>query len=237
MPIPSKSTPQQSQESSIAAPREALNLDNAITRFNLNLLASFCETNNSANSAIGVQSPKQANSADTLTPNHGLIGQPSSNSMANSFLKSSPTSPIAQNSSIQSSVLNSTLLDRLPDFSFGDNLLATKGAATANHQTNNFSLPKAQSDRSPNDSSIAGTSEMSALSRVSSLASPTSLDHAPSCLPASNQSSQSKSGKSTMAIRCKFGHLGSNKGQFSSPHGFCLGAEEEIVIIRIATGG
>ena len=33
-----------------------------------------------------------------------------------------------------------------------------------------------------------------------------------------------------MQIRWKFGHLGSNKGQFSSPHGFCLGVDEEIVI-------
>lgn len=33
-----------------------------------------------------------------------------------------------------------------------------------------------------------------------------------------------------MQIRCKFGQLGANKGQFSSPHGFCLGLDEEIVI-------
>lgn len=33
-----------------------------------------------------------------------------------------------------------------------------------------------------------------------------------------------------MQIRCKFGQLGANKGQFSSPHGFCLGMDEEIVI-------
>ena len=33
-----------------------------------------------------------------------------------------------------------------------------------------------------------------------------------------------------MQIRCKFGQLGTSKGQFSSPHGFCLGMEEEIVI-------
>lgn len=33
-----------------------------------------------------------------------------------------------------------------------------------------------------------------------------------------------------MQIRCKFGQLGANKGQFSSPHGFCLGVDEEIVI-------
>ncbi|KAH7970045.1 hypothetical protein HPB52_023934 [Rhipicephalus sanguineus] len=30
--------------------------------------------------------------------------------------------------------------------------------------------------------------------------------------------------------RCKFGQLGPSKGQFSSPHGFCLGLEEEIIV-------
>jgi len=33
-----------------------------------------------------------------------------------------------------------------------------------------------------------------------------------------------------MQVRCKFGTLGPGKGQFNSPHGFCLGAEEEIVV-------
>lgn len=41
----------------------------------------------------------------------------------------------------------------------------------------------------------------------------------------------SRQGKvNIMQIRCKFGQLGSSKGQFSSPHGFCLGMDEEIVI-------
>ncbi|CAN8013064.1 unnamed protein product [Ixodes pacificus] len=35
---------------------------------------------------------------------------------------------------------------------------------------------------------------------------------------------------STMQIRCKFGQLGPSKGQFSSPHGFCLGLDEEIIV-------
>lgn len=30
--------------------------------------------------------------------------------------------------------------------------------------------------------------------------------------------------------RCKFGQLGPGKGQFNSPHGFCLGNEEDIVV-------
>lgn len=33
-----------------------------------------------------------------------------------------------------------------------------------------------------------------------------------------------------MQIRCKFGQLGPSKGQFNSPHGFCLGLEEDIIV-------
>ncbi|XP_044254791.1 B-box type zinc finger protein ncl-1-like isoform X3 [Tribolium madens] len=35
---------------------------------------------------------------------------------------------------------------------------------------------------------------------------------------------------SPMQIRNKFGQLGPNKGQFNSPHGFCLGLEEDIIV-------
>lgn len=39
------------------------------------------------------------------------------------------------------------------------------------------------------------------------------------------------SGKlNTMQIRCKFGQLGPGKTQFNSPHGFCLGADEDIIV-------
>ena len=33
-----------------------------------------------------------------------------------------------------------------------------------------------------------------------------------------------------MQIRCKFGTLGEFQGQFQSPHGFCMGRDEEIVV-------
>lgn len=33
-----------------------------------------------------------------------------------------------------------------------------------------------------------------------------------------------------MQVRYKFGTLGPSKGQFNSPHGFCLGAEEDIIV-------
>lgn len=35
---------------------------------------------------------------------------------------------------------------------------------------------------------------------------------------------------SLMQIRCKFGRLGSEEGQFNSPHGFCLGLREEVLV-------
>lgn len=35
---------------------------------------------------------------------------------------------------------------------------------------------------------------------------------------------------SNMQIRTKFGTLGSGKSQFNSPHGFCLGSDEEIIV-------
>jgi len=31
-------------------------------------------------------------------------------------------------------------------------------------------------------------------------------------------------------FRSKFGQLGPGKGQFNSPHGFCLGMDEDIVV-------
>ncbi|XP_076446481.1 protein meiotic P26-like [Babylonia areolata] len=35
---------------------------------------------------------------------------------------------------------------------------------------------------------------------------------------------------SAMQIRCKFGQLGPGKCQFNSPHGFCLGIEQDIIV-------
>jgi len=33
-----------------------------------------------------------------------------------------------------------------------------------------------------------------------------------------------------VTFRSKFGQLGPGKGQFNSPHGFCLGMDEDIVV-------
>lgn len=56
-----------------------------------------------------------------------------------------------------------------------------------------------------------------------------SSEMSPSLSMQSYQSSRSKSIQ-TMQIRIKFGTIGSGNGQFSSPHGFCLGTDEDIVV-------
>jgi tripartite motif-containing protein 2/3 len=46
-----------------------------------------------------------------------------------------------------------------------------------------------------------------------------------------NNHSRSTNPKLTpMQIRIKFGQLGPNKNQFNSPHGFCLGIDEDIIV-------
>ncbi|KAL1459096.1 hypothetical protein WDU94_011104 [Cyamophila willieti] len=56
-----------------------------------------------------------------------------------------------------------------------------------------------------------------------------SSEMSPSLSMQSYQSSRSKQIQ-TMQIRIKFGTIGSGNGQFSSPHGFCLGMDEDIVV-------
>lgn len=41
---------------------------------------------------------------------------------------------------------------------------------------------------------------------------------------------QTSSNTASMSVRCKYGQLGSAKGQFNSPHGFCLGNDEEVIV-------
>lgn len=46
--------------------------------------------------------------------------------------------------------------------------------------------------------------------------------------PAHSRSQNTK--LTPMHIRSKFGQLGPSKGQFNSPHGFCLGTDEDIIV-------
>ncbi|CAG2104701.1 unnamed protein product [Medioppia subpectinata] len=81
-----------------------------------------------------------------------------------------------------------------------------------------------------NEAGMRNISQLAKLSEsqngmVTNSTSPTSMS---STLGRSSSNSGSK--PNVMQIRFKFGQLGQQKGQFSSPHGFCLGVDEEIVI-------
>lgn len=207
-----------------AASKDGLDFNDQMIQFNLTLLANYCDTNSSAANNNQLKSLVNLNNNDNLTPNHNLIAQQQNNAN-NSFIKS-PSMLSNNNSVIQSSTLNTSLLEQhLQELSFNESLLNTQNS----NQNASFNLSKASTnDARLNDSSIAISNELNSISHMnmnSSFASPTS-DHSSSGLPTPN----TKSGKNVMAIRSKFGHLGSNQGQFSSPHGFCLGVDEEIVI-------
>jgi len=77
--------------------------------------------------------------------------------------------------------------------------------------------PRGTSPMSPIDSLMPGLSSLNL--------SPTNLVRSPS-----NSASLGQRNLNSMQIRCKFGQLGPGKGQFNSPHGFCLGVEEEIIV-------
>lgn len=47
---------------------------------------------------------------------------------------------------------------------------------------------------------------------------------------ASNMNGTGRAKATPMQIRSKFGALGPGRGQFNSPHGFCLGLDEEIIV-------
>ncbi|KAM7350464.1 E3 ubiquitin-protein ligase meiotic P26 isoform 2-T3 [Cochliomyia hominivorax] len=54
--------------------------------------------------------------------------------------------------------------------------------------------------------------------------------HAPPPPPNTTSIITGRNKATPMQIRCKFGSLGTSKGQFNSPHGFCLGVDEEIIV-------
>lgn len=92
--------------------------------------------------------------------------------------------------------------------------------------------PRSSSRSSPmldslvNGSAILGGHRVPILAAGSGLVSP-SLSVSSGYVPPPRSTSTKLN---TMQIRCKFGQLGPSKGQFSSPHGFCLGLEEEIIV-------
>jgi len=195
--------------------KEDLDLSNCMTQYNLALLASFCDPNNSAlpNHLQQSQTPpilspqqqkiaafNQMNNNDNLTPNHNLMSVVKSNQQHNK----------QHQSQHNSSILNTSIIEQLQDLSFNDS-------------NNSFMLGNLSGKSTMNNNDLITTGGNRADLNNSMLASPTPPDSTVS-------TPNSKSGKISMAIKYRFGHLGSGQDQFSSPHGFCLSADEEIVI-------
>ena len=82
--------------------------------------------------------------------------------------------------------------------------------------------PRGTSPLSPIDSLMPGLGGLSL--------SPTNLMRSPSSPGGLAGLGSGQRSLNSMQIRCKFGQLGPGKGQFNSPHGFCLGVEEEIIV-------
>jgi hypothetical protein len=115
--------------------------------------------------------------------------------------------------------------------------------SAASSQLDSFPAPATFSQKSSgsNELSLSGNNCLNMSSTLTNMFSDSNNKKMPSFSDFSHSSQTSEQHKSlimssksdkptVMQIRWKFGHLGSNKGQFSSPHGFCLGADEEIVI-------
>lgn len=131
-----------------------------------------------------------------------------------------------------SSSQNSTHLNDLTTLSNLNELALTAGLNIKNYNDANSS-----SSQSP---PLAGSHLVSANSAIGTIGSGMAISAALNS-SSNNQSTFSGNGNlnppvrqngkmSNMQIRIKFGTLGSGKAQFNSPHGFCLGIDEEIIV-------
>lgn len=68
------------------------------------------------------------------------------------------------------------------------------------------------------------------ISQASTSGTPLSASGSNAVSPMMSNKNLSQARLNNMQIRHKFGYLGSGKAQFNSPHGFCLGLNQEIVV-------
>ncbi|XP_075156694.1 E3 ubiquitin-protein ligase meiotic P26 isoform X3 [Haematobia irritans] len=151
------------------------------------------------------------NTPDTL--NDALVGSPSG-----------PT-----NQSVVSAANSQNQPITLADILSGDQRAFNNLQALAKLGLNNndYCLPTAPSPSLPNLPPLCpgggGSGSVDDMSITSF--------HAPQQVQQTTTSIITGRNKATpMQIRCKFGSLGTSKGQFNSPHGFCLGVDEEIIV-------
>ena len=104
-------------------------------------------------------------------------------------------------------------------------MVATGGPSTTYHgQLSRSPVPSLSMSSCSSTGVIGSLASLSSASTSSTVVSAGIIGNGPS-----HTTGNGKNHK-VMQIRSKFGSLGSQTNQFSSPHGFCLGVNEEIVI-------
>lgn len=103
---------------------------------------------------------------------------------------------------------------------------ATSGIATGSSSGASSSLAQILHHQNQKRSASAlGTVHMSSPSST-----PISSGGSTAVSPLMSNKNSSQARLNNMQIRHKFGYLGSGRAQFNSPHGFCLGLNQEIVV-------
>lgn len=105
----------------------------------------------------------------------------------------------------------------LPNGGSGMLVRSTSNASLTNNLINGFNgVPTSPSP-------LISTPDDIIADPMSAILPPAAANNPPATIARTNK-------VSPMQIRVKFGQLGPSKGQFNSPHGFCLGLDEDIIV-------
>ncbi|CAH1981195.1 unnamed protein product [Acanthoscelides obtectus] len=151
-------------------------------------------------------------------------GDMGNNHLPNFTMGHSPPLPHVNNTAIQG--FNSIAEYNLAQLA---TLAETTNSAAASPSPTPFTL----ADILTNDTAYKNLASLAKLGLTGTGAPPTpgsAAAVAAAAAAASNAPVPRTNKVSPMQIRCKFGQLGPSKGQFNSPHGFCLGLEEDIIV-------
>lgn len=124
-------------------------------------------------------------------------------------------------------------LAQLAYFNTDPTSVASSSANTPSPTPMNPSVPLENGGLVLNEAALKNLSQLAKMSAnevQNGLMPPNSTSPASIASTLGRCSTNSTTKPNVMQIRIKFGQLGGQKGQFSSPHGFCLGVDEEIVI-------
>ncbi|KAG5898303.1 hypothetical protein JTB14_022992 [Gonioctena quinquepunctata] len=156
----------------------------------------------------GCSIPSVANSPISLTSMQSSFDGDLGNNLQNFTLAQSPPLPHVNSTALQG-------FSTIAEYNLAQ--LATLAETASSTDTSPTTAPFNLADLLTNDTAYKN---LASLAKLGLNATGTT----------SNPSVPRTNKVSPMQIRCKFGQLGPSKGQFNSPHGFCLGLEEDIIV-------